>query len=512
MAARLPELFTQRVKGWLGQEFESFLASYEESPRAGLRVNSLKISVEELFKIAPFDYDPIPWCPTGTYLQEDDRPGKHPYYHAGLYYIQEPSAMLPVELLDVQPGDKVLDLCAAPGGKTTQIAGKLQHTGLLVANEIHPDRVKVLVRNLELAGVRQAAVFQETPDRLADKFAGFFDRILVDAPCSGEGMFRKDEAVIRSWERFGAEHYAPLQLQILHDAARMLKPGGRIVYSTCTFNPKENEEVIAAFLEAHKGFTVASQALADLSPHGACGGLRDWPGAEEVSPNLREETDKVVRLWPHRVCGEGHFAAVLQHTGSVVEAPHAAAAAVSVERLAAAEPGASLERKGHRKSAEPRGKRKAGKETAGRAAAEALTKLPDEAAAFFEQTLAEPIRGTWVQFGANLYRMPDLLPEGIWEGLKTVRPGWFVGYMKPNRFDPSTALALALTRSEVRRSLSFGAGSAEVVRYLKGETLLPEQPMDKGYVLICVDGYPLGWARSQNGILKNDYLAAWRWT
>lgn len=501
------------MKGWLGDEFDAFLASYKESPRAGLRVNTLKISIEELLTHAPFHYDPIPWCPTGTYLHKEDRPGKHPYYQAGLYYIQEPSAMLPVELLDVQPGDKVLDLCAAPGGKTTQIACKLQHTGLLVANEISADRVKVLVRNLEVAGVRQAAVFQETPEKLATRFQGFFDRILVDAPCSGEGMFRKDEAVTRSWERYGAEHYAPLQLQILTEAAKMLKPGGRIVYSTCTFNPLENEQVIAAFLQSHEAFHVAGQAQLEQFAHELCGGLRDWPGAEELAPELREQTNRVVRMWPHRVCGEGHFVAVLQHTGQAPASVSDSPGSTYMPAIASGEIRTSQICKGKQKSDESRarGKRHGGKEHVCRST-ELVMKLPDEAAAFFDHTLGEPLTGTWVHFGTHLYRVPDLLPTGIWEGLKIVRPGWFVGDMKPNRFDPSTALALALPRSAARQSLNLAAHDGAIVRYLKGETLIPDRSLDKGYVLVCVDGYPLGWARSQNGILKNDYLAAWRWT
>ncbi|MEJ8553901.1 RsmF rRNA methyltransferase first C-terminal domain-containing protein [Tepidibacter sp. Z1-5] len=292
---KLPVKFLDNMKEILNDEFDTFFKSYDEKRYYGFRINTLKISVEEFLKISPFNLDKIPWSSDGFYYEEDVRPAKSPFYNAGLYYIQEPSAMSPVEFLDVKRGHKVLDLCAAPGGKSIQIASRLQGEGMLVTNDINSNRVKPLVKNIEMYGVSNVLVVNDSPNRLCNNFEEFFDRVLVDAPCSGEGMFRKDEKLIKSWEKDDISIYPKMQREILDEAAKMLKVGGKLVYSTCTFNKDENENMIQEFLHNNDNF--------ELLNIEKIGGISEGVGLKEVG-----------RLWPHKLNGEGHFLALLQKT------------------------------------------------------------------------------------------------------------------------------------------------------------------------------------------------------
>ncbi|WP_405110776.1 RsmB/NOP family class I SAM-dependent RNA methyltransferase [Paenibacillus sp. FSL K6-1217] len=516
MRAELPVTFVERMKELLGPEYEPFMETYKQAPYGGIRANTLKITVEGLREHSPFAKDPIAWCPSGFYTAEGARPGKHPHYHAGLYYIQEPSAMAPVELLDVQPGDRVLDLCAAPGGKSTQIAAKLQGEGLLVSNDLHPERTKALAKNLELYGVRIGIVLNESPERIAAAFPGFFDRILVDAPCSGEGMFRKDEDMVKQWEPGTPAKYAEMQREILRAAASALKPGGTMVYSTCTFALEENEEMIAGFLSGHPEFS--------LVPAGGTGpfaaGLGPLPGA--------------ARLWPHKIKGEGHFMAVLRHGGSegaerevearkdlrersLSAAPKSKSAKTDLPRKADHGRGS----KGGRGSGHGSGSGRAGtgpgsqsQRTGGNGEAIGFAVYAD----FIQELLGTQPPGHAIWFGDHLYISP--LPREALDGLKTVRPGWYVGQIKSGRFVPGHPLATALRPEECSRSVSLSSASGEAVSYLKGETLsipaerlsIKEGHAHKGYTLVCIDGFSAGWGKWQDGLLKNEYPAGWRWT
>ena len=296
----LPQGFPERMLHLLGEaEFAEFLASYERPRSAGLRLNPRKPLPDGAS--LPFCEAQVPWEPNGYYVCEGSRPGLHPWHDAGAYYLQEPSAMAPARLLDAQPGERVLDLCAAPGGKTTQLAAAMQGRGLLVCNEIHPRRAQVLASNIERLGIPNALVLSEHPAKLAQRFPGYFDRILVDAPCSGEGMFRKEEAAVTDWSEATVAMCAARQQEILASAAEMLAPGGRLVYSTCTFSPEENEGVISAFLHAHPAFSVEPVEAPWFSP-----ARPDW--IDDPAPGL----EHAFRLWPHCLRGEGHFAAVLR--------------------------------------------------------------------------------------------------------------------------------------------------------------------------------------------------------
>ncbi len=284
----LPQAFLERMQNQLGADYPLYIESLERPRAVALRFDPMK----EVPKL-PFVQENVPWEPMGYYYDPESRPGLHPYHEAGVYYMQEASAMAPVALLDPQPGERICDLCAAPGGKSTQIAGRLRGQGLLLCNEIEPKRAKILSRNIERMGIPNALVTNERPPVLAERFPAFFDRVLVDAPCSGEGMFRKEEAAVTDWSPEIVEMCAARQREILRSAAQMVRPGGRLVYSTCTFAPAENEQTIAAFLADQPEFYI-----------------------EDVeAPWFAKGEEGTFRLWPHLLKGEGHYAAVLRRKG-----------------------------------------------------------------------------------------------------------------------------------------------------------------------------------------------------
>ena len=422
----LPEAFLERMKCQLGGEYPDFLNSLERPRAVALRFNPLKGGVPEL----DFVGQKVPWEPLGHYYDPEARPGLHPYHEAGVYYLQEASAMAPVALLDPQPGEKILDLCAAPGGKTTQIAGRMLGEGFLLCNEWSPKRAKILSRNIERLGVPNALVTNEHPERLAERFPGFFDRVLVDAPCSGEGMFRKEEAAVTDWSQETVEMCARRQAEILHSAAQMLKPGGRLVYSTCTFAPEEDEMAVATFLDAHPEF----------APE-----IIDAPWFVPVENGGH-------RLWPHKLLGEGHFAAVLRRTGG--------------------EEGESISAAGE--------------------------KLPKEWLSFAKELDIKLPAGKAVSFGQNLFWAPEELPD--LRRLKVLRPGLELGEVKKGRFEPAHALALWL--SDCKNSVSFPAESDEIREYMHGN-VLPGSA--KGWCLVKAGEYSLGWAKGDGTWLKNHY-------
>lgn len=508
MAKQLPLLFKEKMIDLLGEEeFELFLASYDEPRVFGLRVNTGKVDRHDFLEKSPFHLTAVPWASDGFYYEEGERPGKHPNYHAGLYYIQEPSAMAPVGLLEVKPGERVLDLCAAPGGKSTQIAAKLKGEGVLVVNDIHSDRVKALVKNLELLGVRNAVVLNEKPERMLTVFEGYFDKILIDAPCSGEGMFRKEEDMMGQWERHSVQEFAAMQRELLGQAAVMLAPGGRIVYSTCTFSPEENEAQIAEFLDKHPAFDVVP--IEGFSP-GRPDWLREpWCEADAYSSSAKAAVAGTARLWPHKLRGEGHFLAVL---GLGVGADASASVSASASAGAADFVSAAGKRSGRQAL---RGK--------GRAEVPPSTGVSLEPLEAFSGELlrSEPFAlRRLVCYGEHAYASPAGLPE--LHGLKVVRPGWYIGALHRGRFEPSHALAMGLRLREAKRALSLASSDERALRYLKGETLevaeseilrdLEETKAAKGYCLVCIDDHPVGWGKWLDGMLKNEYPPGWRWT
>ena len=445
----LPIEFENRMKDMLGEEYAAFLSSYDEKKRQSLRINTLKAEKESLVLDKKFSLEPVDWCETGYYYGNEAQPGKHPYHEAGVYYIQEASAMAPGAYLEAQPGEKILDLCAAPGGKSTQAACQLKGQGLLVCNEIHPARAKILSENIERMGIRNALVMNETPQALEKAFPLYFDRILVDAPCSGEGLFRKNEEARQEWSQENVELCASRQQEILQCAANMLKPGGRLVYSTCTFAPLENENMIGWFLKNHPDFTIKE--------------VKKWDGMAAGEPAWMEEPieeiKRTLRLWPHKLRGEGHYVAILERNLSG-----------TVGREPVVEKGIS-------------------------------EKECKEYFEFAKQYLKIPPKGKLIRFGEQLYIAPDELPS--LHGLRVLRPGLHLGTMKKNRFEPSHALALALKPSEVKNSLQLSADGEEIRAYLRGETLPVEG--EKGWYLICAGDYSIGWGKLSGDVMKNHY-------
>lgn len=442
---RLPSEFIDEMAAILPNELDAFLQSLEqEKARPGLRVNTLKISVEDFLALSPWPLESIPWVFEGFYYPEEARPAKHPYYHAGLFYLQEPSAMKPVAVLDPRPHDKVLDLCSAPGGKSLQIAARLNNTGLLVSNDLYPDRLKALTRNIEQAGIRNATVLNEMPKRLQSNFTGFFDKVLIDAPCSGEGMFRKDPRAIKSWEEYPPVFCQRRQRGILEDAAVLLNEGGTLVYSTCTFNQRENEEVIIDFLNNNQDF----EGVSLEANHGIINGSREY----------------TLRLWPHKLEGEGHFIA-------------------------------KIKRKGDNKSND---KAPLTKET---------RKLPELFSEFWLENIDFDLdRYDLEAYGDHLFLVSKELP--ILDGLKVSRPGWFVGELKKKRFEPSQALIMALKKEEVRNKLVLDQIDKNVKTYLRGQTFSIDSP--NGWYGVFLGDFPLGWGKVSNKTLKNHYPKGWR--
>ncbi len=423
----LPEAFLSRMKIQLGDEYDLFLASLERPRAVALRYNPLKGEAPAM----PFQRENVPWEPMGYYYDPQARPGLHPYHEAGVYYLQEASAMAPVALLDPQPGEWVADLCSAPGGKTTQIAGRMGGQGFLLSNEYSPKRARILSRNLERMGVANALVVNEDTAVLAKRFPGAFHRVLVDAPCSGEGMFRKEEAAITDWSQETVQMCARRQGEILENAAALVAPGGRLVYSTCTFAPEEDEQAVALFLERHPEFQPEHLEA-------------PWFEAGERGR---------FRLWPHKLLGEGHFAAVLRKMGQ--EEPDFPTPA----------PG---------------------------------EKLPRAWLDFAKEAGIQLPPGKAVSFGPVLWWAPEALPE--LKKLKVLRLGLELGEVKKDRFQPAHALALWLKTG--KQEISLDPDSKELAAYLHGETIPSGQ---KGWVLVKAGPYTIGWAKGDGVQLKNHY-------
>lgn len=456
----LPIAFEEKMKDLLGAEFDEYIKCYDEKRLYGLRVNTKKISVEAFKEICPFEITQIPWIENGFYYDgEQVQPAKHPYYFAGLYYLQEPSAMTPANRLPIEPGDKVLDVCAAPGGKATELGAKLDGKGVLIANDISNSRAKGLLKNIEVFGIGNVLVLSEEPGKIEEYFPEYFDKILIDAPCSGEGMFRKDKKMVKAWEEHGPDFFAKIQRSIVTQAARMLKPGGMLLYSTCTFDPKENEGTIEYLKQEYPEFVIK-----DIVPYDGFA-----KGKPEVTQSKDPDFEKTVRIWPHKMHGEGHYLALLQK-GEKNEAVHV----------------------------KPKKNR--------------AKKVPEELEQFFRDISWEMDWNRLEMYSEKVYYMPDDIPNV--KGIRFLRTGLYLGDMKKNRFEPSQSLAMCLKKEEYAKTIDLDVDDERVIRYLKGETIDVEELVSQkagGWHLVLVNGYPLGWGKLANGTLKNKYLPGWRW-
>ena len=479
----LPEEFVNRMKDYLGEEYEAFAEAFCNGGEAkGLRFSFMRFpegkaipesgnlkenyseesmpeqSMQKIAEciagneeFAEFTDGAVPWCNGGFYVKEGSLPGKSICHEAGAFYIQEPSAMIVAALANVKPGEKVLDLCAAPGGKSTALGDALSGRGILVSNEIHPSRVKILSENIERMGIPNALVLNETPEKISSLFPEFFNCVVVDAPCSGEGMFRKEEAALREWSPENVEMCAARQREILKEAVKCVAPGGRLVYSTCTFAPAEDEENVEWFLKEYPDFSPASG-------------------------------NGCMRIWPHLQRGEGHFAAVLVRSG------------VKNEILPARE-------KDYKRSKNIALSREQ-RESFEIFAKETLTDAGREH--FREVTTYSPNdQKVAALFGDNLYMEPFYFPG---KGVKIERAGLHIGTFAKNRFEPSLAFARALKFDEIKNVLNLSKEQKDsAYRYLAGEQLSGIDPDLKGWTLVAYEGYALGFGKASGGVLKNHY-------
>ncbi len=456
---RLPEKFDVRIKEQLKEDYDNYVKCLDNGMYHGIRINTSKISVEDFLKISPFELTPVEWTKNGFYYDERQyTPSKHPYYYAGLYYIQEPSAMTPASVLEIDEGDLVLDVCAAPGGKSTELAAKLNGSGILITNDISNSRAKALLKNMELFGIGNMSIVNEPPNGLSGAFAEMFDKILIDAPCSGEGMFRKSNSMITAWENNGTALFAGLQKGILNEMVKCLKPGGTMLYSTCTFSPEENEQSIEYLLSLDD-----SLYLKDVPKYtGFDNGHPEWGNTEN------SELVRCARLWPHRIKGEGHFVALIG--------------------------------KKERETVLCRSEYHFKPYKTDEFTDEFFSHI--SAHAGIDLSRIEENKG-------KLYFIPYGMPDV--RGLRLLRQGLYLGEVKKNRFEPSQSLAMYLSASDYDNAVSFSCDDGRIIKYLKGETIeIEDGNIKNGYVLVCVDGYPLGWAKNHNGTLKNKYLAGWR--
>ncbi|WP_018592020.1 RsmF rRNA methyltransferase first C-terminal domain-containing protein [Terrisporobacter glycolicus] len=421
----LPKQFLDEMKEILGSEFDDFLKSYDEPKTTGLRLNTMKMDKDKLLDLDLFQLTSIPWAEEGFYYDEKiNRPGKNPLHESGAYYLQEPSAMSVVPKLEVKEGDKVLDLCAAPGGKSTYILSKLNNTGILVSNEINPTRIKALGENLERFGAKNCIITNTDSTNLKKVFTGYFDKVVIDAPCSGQGMFRKDQVAIDDWSYSKVLECQSIQRDIIKDGFEMLNKDGVLVYSTCTFAKEENEYVINEFINENKGANLVFME----------------------------------RLWPHKVKGEGHFVAKIKK--------------VSEETCFT-----------KRIKVKPLGK-----------------ELSDYKN-FEKKFLNIEIKGEFYIKGENLYLLPENCPDT--KKLKVLRNGLHLGLLKKNRFEPSHAFSHYLTVDDVQNIEDLSINDDRTKEYLRGNTIKTDK--SRGWVLVTIEGIPLGWGKETNGILKNHY-------
>ncbi len=446
--------FCERIEQLPDNLLPRFLDAYREPLRRGLRVNTTKISVDRFLSLTQLPLTASPFAADSFYLDVPHKAGSDPLHHAGAYYMQEPSATSAVTVLDPQPNERVLDLCAAPGGKSTQILAALGDTGLLWSNEYVAARAKILAQNIERMGGRRVVVSNADSGRLCERLAGFFDAVLVDAPCSGEGMFRKGPQALTEWSVDNIRLCAARQTEILNNAAMAVRAGGRIVYSTCTFAPEENEGVIAAFLAEHPDFSLLPIDVPWGSPAFAFEDVRAFMPIDRSDADLT----RCRRILPHEG-GEGHFIALLQRHGEAVGG--------------ALRPYAPPSRDAHR----------------------------DEAAALYADNFIAPPTGTFVTVGDYVRLLPPDLPDI--SGCGVIAAGFAVAEICKNRLEPCHASYLATPLADCRRAVELAIDDARLTAFLHGEELTIDS--ERGFTAIGTAGMTVGFGKSVGSRLKNRY-------
>ncbi len=446
----LPPKFKIRMQNLLKDDAALFFNSLNEPSSKAIRINSNKISITDFLKISPWQLKAIPWTNSGFVIPSSAQAGKHIFHRAGLYYIQEPSAMIVAEAVDAKENELVLDLAAAPGGKSSHINSSMKNTGLLVSNEISYKRARALSENLERMGAKNVLQTYQKVSDLAKIWGKIFDKVLLDAPCSGEGMFRKSEDAISMWSENNIQACSIRQNDLINDAARLVKANGYLIYSTCTFAPEENEQLIAKFLAENNNFE-----LVDLVFRGTSRAEKEW---SQSSYNL----EKAIRLWPHKITGEGHFVAKLQNTGA------------NSKKFKAAKINKASK-----------------KET------ELWLKFLEK------NSIKNPVEAaTLSSFGEKLFAMPFNLPDI--SKLNSYKTGLFLGRIKKNRFEPAHSLAMALHDEFLDSDyLNLEINDPRLASYLRGDLLELSQAGPTNYLVVTVNKHPIGWVKRSHLSLKN---------
>lgn len=446
---KLPEKFLQNMKELLKEDYDKYITSLETKKYNGLRVNNLKNSTKDFLDLIDLDLEKVPWTENGFYIDDKEYFTKNPYYNAGLYYIQEPSAMSVASLLDINEGDFVLDMCAAPGGKVTEIGSKLNGTGYIVANDISPTRCKALVKNIELMGITNATITSDNHKNLEKHFKNYFDKIILDVPCSGEGMFKSDSKAVLNWNENTNNDYRQIQLDILNSAKNMLKKDGIISYSTCTFSVYENEIVVDEFLSKNNDFILLP---IENKKYGFSGGLLPNPNNADVNLSTR--------ILPYLVKGEGHFICHLQ-----------------------------------KKSNED------SKEIMDNFTNKNFEKMISVYKKFEKEYMNISIEGKFLMHEASLFVTHKNFIGT--DKIRTLRSGFYLGDIRNDKFKPSQALASSFNMSSFKNVINLNKDDVNVSKYLKGETII--ENCKDGYVLVCVDTFPLGFGIAKSNKVKNKF-------
>lgn len=458
----LPAEFTARMRRLLGEEYERLeTALCAPLTTRGLRVNTLKCTAAFLEQQLPFAVFPVPFAPEGRVAGAEFRAGSDPFHHAGAYYMQEPSAMSAVTVLAPAPGERILDLCAAPGGKTTQIAAALGGTGLLWANEYVPARARVLAQNVERCGVANCVISCGDTARVANALPRWFDAVLADVPCSGEGMFRKEPAALAEWSEQAVLRCAERSAEILDNAAACVRPGGRLVLSTCTFAPEENEIAVLRFLERHPDFYLEPAGVSFGCPGFSAARLGAFLPPEQQAVAAAADTSLCRRIFPWHG-GEGHFVALLRRIGcdtpaaSAFVPPRSSNQAVSLAK------------------------------------------------ALYADCFVNEPHGTFAVFGDTVRLLPPLFPAV--SGVSVLAAGVAVAQLcggRTLRAEPCHAVFQAAKAQDCRRLLSLSPGDARVPAFLRGEEIAADTP--GGYTAVAVGGVVTGFGKVSHGRLKNHY-------
>ncbi len=585
----IPKPVGDKLQAMLGKDYDKYLESFSHSYGQTLRINRLKVKPADLIRRFLLGKR-VPWCQEGFYYEGEERLSTSPYYYGGAYYLQEPSAMAPAAFLPVKEGDRLLDLCAAPGGKTTALAGKLGDSGLLLANDISASRCKALLKNVELEGLGRCVITCESPERLSKRFRNYFDGVLVDAPCSGEGMFRKEPAMMKDWSPQSVYNYSRLQKEILARAVEMVKPGGYLLYSTCTFSWEEDEGAVSWLLAEYPDLRLMPLPLypgieegrperpgnmnrEDSSDQAGTDG-QDQPGSaaktdqpDHVAARAGNPMRHCRRFWPHRLDGEGQFAALLQKTGpdledfsrigkekagsdlddfSQIGKEKEGSDLEDLSRIGKEKAGSDLdnlsrigkekEKSGTRKEqplrlAAGRGKIVRDRSGKGRKNGGRPGRRPGKGSGKIETFSLEPAEkfleevrpckkgeDFWLSWKERLEIREErlfLLPPGCpdFGGLRVVRSGLYLGDCHRGRFEPSQALAMVLRPGDYPRTLCLAEEDPRLDRYLKGETIEwsgQDLTESSAYVLVCFENLALGWGKLDRGRIKNKYLPGWR--